>query len=151
MGTRYMTVPAAYEDAAAIWMLGSTLGELDVGGAGGAFPGLAEVRESILQGGIWFVVKEATAGVVGFAHASIGDPDRPAPRSACLVYIAVDGQHRRQGLGLHLVKNVVHALRARGVDHLYTWADPNSGVVGLMTRAGWRAGKPCVWMDVQLR
>lgn len=86
--------------------------------------------------------------ILGFAYARIDDLDRgPAVDQACFVYLAVASAYRRFGVGAMLCRVALRELRRRGVRHVYTWADPTSGVVEFMERRGFAKGKACVWMD----
>lgn len=136
-------------DASVISALGSSAPELDVGGVAGRFPSLDELETDLFESD-WLVVVDERNHVWGFCCARINDGDGRSPGSACLVYLFVESRHRRQGLAKMLWEAMSMCIQAAGVEHVYTWANPTSGVVEFFERHGFAKGKPCVWMDVRL-
>lgn len=137
-------------DIAVIHSLGANAPELNVGGMRGAFPTLDELETSINVEDIWLVLESDRGHVLGFCCARPGDSDGRGHRSACLVYLFVEALHRRKGFARMLWDGLLISLGAGGVDHVYTWANPTSGVVEFFERQGFSKGKPCIWMDVDL-
>lgn len=136
-------------DLATIHSLGSNAPELSVGGAGGEFPTLDELERDDLAD--WLVVEDGEGHVWGFCCARTGDADRTGgQRSACIVYLFVHEKFRRRGLAKKLLDAMTFQLQCAGVDHVYSWANPNSGIVEFFERARFNKGKPCVWMDFAL-
>ena len=143
----YIVREARYEHIAEIAALGARLPELDVGGVAGGFPKAKDIRSGS-GGQLWLVATTIEGEVVGYCHASTRDADRST--GACLIYLAVDSGHRRLGIGEKLATDMLTWLRARGIDHVYAWANPDTGVIRLLRRAGFEQGKCCVWMDRNL-
>lgn len=136
-------------DASAISALGSNEPELSVGGAAGRFPSLEELESDLFESN-WLVVVDERDHVWGFCCVRINDGDGRSSGSACLVYLFVEARYRRQGLAKMLWEMMLIDIQAAGVTHLYTWANPTSGVVEFFAGQGLAKGKPCVWMDLLL-
>jgi len=87
--------------------------------------------------------------IVGFIYARVGDIDRViSTKCACIVYLAVDPAHQRQGIAQRLYEECVRALTAKGVTDVYCWANTDSpAVMDFMKKQGLQAGKTCIWMD----
>lgn len=86
--------------------------------------------------------------IVGFIFATIGDLDRVSNETqACLVYLAVSSEFRRQGIAQKLYDRLQKELIKRGITYTYIWACPTSGITDFMKRQGYKSGRTCVWMD----
>lgn len=138
------------EDATAIHALGCKVPELAVGGVDGGFPSRDDLEDIMFDGNWWAL--EDDAGIIwGFCCVQINDSDvKAAGGSACLVYLYIEERQRRHGYARMLWEAVRSWCSSNGIDHLYTWANPNSGVVEFFERQGFSKGKPCVWMDIDL-
>lgn len=99
-----------------------------------------------------FLVAEEGRKLVGFAYANMRDSDRSEPGTACLVYLAVDRNHRREGIGRKLYSKVEKKLMQRGVNYIYALASENDKpVIGFNTSQGLKRGRSFVWMSKRLR
>ena len=99
-----------------------------------------------------FLVAEEEGKLVGFVYANMRDSDRSEPGTACLVYLAVDGKRRRQGIGRKLYSTVESKLKQRGVNYVYALASANDApVIGFNESQGLKKGRNFVWMSKRLR
>ncbi len=137
-------------DALNLHRFGLTIPELKVSSQV-EFMTLEEVQESLSQaGGMWFLA-ELEGSLVGFIFALVGDLDRlPNAAQACLVYLAVAPECRRQGIAQRLYDRIQDEFQERGVSYVYAWACPTSGVIDFMRRQGWNPGRTCLWLDKQV-
>lgn len=137
-------------DAGELWAFGITIPELKVSDEG-EFMTRKDVRlavESELG-----VVALATLRdrIVGFCYANVADSDRPgAGEKACLVYLAVAPEMRGHGIAARLYGMTLEGLRELGVNYVYAWAHPTSGIIGFLERREFAKGHPYVWMDKKL-
>lgn len=136
-------------DVSAIHALGSRAEELEVGGVEGGFPSLDDL-ETAIDEDEWVVADNGNGGIVGFCCARRGDSDGRRSNSACLIYILVAARYRRRGLAKALLDYLTFKLGVMGVEHVYTWANPDSGAVEAFEKHGFSKGKTCVWMDCDL-
>lgn len=141
-------VKAIPADARDVYQLGASMPELAVA-PDAEFMSLAEVTAAISDDAGDFLVLTDGSHVAGFGYARADDSDGP-PGSGCLIYVAVGKQCRRLGHGRRLVSDLKDKLLARGVKSIYAWADPTSGIVDLLTKAGLVAGKSCVYMSARV-
>lgn len=112
---------------------------------------LEEMQEAISQTGGMLFLAELDGSLVGFIFALVGDFDRlPNATQACLVYLAVAPECRRQGIAQKLYDQLREELKERGVSYVYAWACPTSGVVDFMKRQGWNPGRTCLWLDKRI-
>jgi N-acetylglutamate synthase-like GNAT family acetyltransferase len=143
------------QDVQEIHSLGQTIPELRVSDSCD-FMTQDELSDAIIEAaGIFFVSILETLPesrlINGFAYARVGDLDRAGGiDQACFVYLAVRKEDRHRGIGDKLCRRVLGEMIRRGVQHVYTWAHPTSGVIEFMERQGFTKGHTCVWMDRRL-
>jgi GNAT superfamily N-acetyltransferase len=137
-------------DALDLHQFGLTIPELKVSSQV-EFMTLEEMREAVSQTGGMLFLAELDGSLVGFIFALVGDLDRlPNATQACLVYLAVAPECRRQGIAQGLYDHLREEFKERGIVYVYAWACPTSGVVDFMRRQGWNPGRSCLWLDKQL-
>jgi ribosomal protein S18 acetylase RimI-like enzyme len=137
-------------DALDLHRFGLTIPELKVSSQI-EFMTLEEMQEAVSQTGGMLFLAELDGSLVGFIFALVGDFDRlPNATQACLVYLAVAPECRRQGIAQKLYDQLREELKERGVSYVYAWACPTSGVIDFMKRQGWNPGRTCLWLDKQI-
>lgn len=71
-----------------------------------------------------FLVAEEGGNIVGFIYFSANDLDKPVKHVyACLVYLTVLPEYRKQGTAQQLYEEAVFELKKKGVTHVYGWAN----------------------------
>lgn len=112
---------------------------------------LDELKSAIMNSGSVTYLARQDNEIIGFCLGSTGDPDRCSDGTqACIIYVAVSPQHRRRGIATALLRAVIERLKQNGVSYIYTWACPTSGLVRICEQIGMKAGRSCVWMDMQI-
>jgi GNAT superfamily N-acetyltransferase len=138
---------AEFTDANQLYQFGLSIPELKVSSQS-EFMTFEELKIAIEEpNGILFLAK-CEDSIIGFIFALIGDLDRIANRAqACLVYLAILPEFRRQGIAQKLYDKLQEELIIRDVTYTYVWACPTSGIVNFMKRQGYKPGRTCIWMD----
>lgn len=143
---------ATADDFEALYELGKRTPELSVG-ADGEFMERDEFLNAIETPVGIFLLAETDGAISGFIYANRKDPDRPLKSAwACLVYLAVAPEYRRQGVAKQLYDSCLVFLKDAGVNHLYAWANVESdgAIVRFMEREGFAAGHKYMWMDKEI-
>ncbi len=142
--------PATQDDIQEILDFGNSIPEVKVS-AEADFMTRDEVVCAVTNPRGIFLLAMCEEAIIGFSYANTKDPDRPPVMNhACLVYLAVRPDSRASGLGNELYERTLVELKARGINYLYAWANPTSGVIEFMQRRGWAKGHEYVWMDITL-
>ncbi|SRR3989338_2684301 len=113
------------------------------------FMSLDELRYCIGNPASVFLLAETEKSVVGFIYANTQDVERPE-RYACLVYLAVHPEHRRQGIAKRLYQQCEEELKQRGISYIYGWAKSGGKIIDFMKQEGFTEGHQYVWMDKKL-
>lgn len=142
-------------DVQALYNLGASIPQLNVGGETGGFLSNDQIEDSILSQDVWVVLlheKEvgADVSIVGLCYAKIGDTDSGIDGGACIVYLGLAAEHRGKGHGSALLIQTIERLKSLGVQSVYGWANSTSGAVDFMEQHGFARGKTCVWVDKKL-
>lgn len=110
----------------------------------------AELQWSITNPwGIFLVAKEG-GEIIGFSYATYNDPERPFPfKFACLVYLVVLPEFRRQGIAGQLYAASEKYMKDIGIEYIYVLAniEGNGEIVSFMKQQGFAEGHRYVWMD----
>lgn len=86
--------------------------------------------------------------LVGFVYANVGDLEIPlAAHWACLVYLAVLPEYRKQGIANQLAEVCLAELKKRGITNVYGWARAGGEIVKFLEKRGFTKGHEYVWMD----
>lgn len=77
-----------------------------------------------------FLVAENNKKLAGFICANAKDIDRPLKNKyACLVYVVVLPEYRKQGLATELYNECIKKLKKIGITHIYGWADADTDAI----------------------
>lgn len=135
-----------------LYRLGLDTPEIQVS-ATSVFMEHAEFLSAIESSRTIFLLAEVPEEIVGFIYVNTQDLDRaPDTKLACLVYLVVRPEYRRQGVAQALYEACVSALKACGHRYLYVWATlgGDQGMIKFMGQNGFQAGHPYLWMDREL-
>lgn len=140
--------PARPPDFDKLYALAESVLELRVS-ARHAFMDPEEFRMSMASPDSVFLVAERDDNIAGFIYADSNDPEKRGAEKkwACLVYLAVAEQHRRQGVATALYEDCIAELKRRGVTHVYGWAGLTHPIAAFLQTHGFEAGRACIWMD----
>src|SRR3989344_6369292 len=97
-----------------------------------------------------FLLAEENKKVVGFICINTADADSPVKnRYACLVYIVVLSDFRKNGVAQRLYKESEKKLKNIGITHIYSWANTEGDgkIIKFLKRNGLAEGHKYVWMD----
>lgn len=140
-------------DVPALYALGLATPELQVAETD-PFMEPDEFRDAVLATGSVSILAEAEGSPVGFIYASRNDAEKPGQAVwACLVYLAVDAQHRHRGIASALYDACAEELRKAGVKKLYGWAREEEGekaIQDFLARKGFKPGHRYRWFDTDL-
>lgn len=140
---------ATLDDFTELYAMGKNTPELKVS-ATEEFMDEDEFRWSIDQPRGVFLLAE-NERILGFVYANANDQERPfAHKYACIVYLAVIPGVRGMGVGKALYDACAAELKSKGCTNIYSWADPESGIVEFFKKQGFAEGKPSIWMDKEI-
>lgn len=140
------------KDFEALYALGLATPEFKVG-ASGEFMDREEFESALKNPNGTFLLAEIDDVVVGFVYANRKDVERgPQTKWACLVYIVVDPDYRKQGLAQSLYDHCIQDLKKYGVNRLYAWANSegDGSIIKLLQKNGLEKGHAYVWMDKEI-
>jgi len=143
---------ASLDDFEALYSIGKNTPELQVS-ATEEFMDADEFRWSITNPGGVFLLAEENRKIAGFVYADAKDVERPfEQRYACLVYLAVVPEFRKQGIAKSLYAECERRLKLQGITHLYGWANAEgtSQIIEFMKKHGFAEGHRYVWMDKKI-
>ena len=145
---------ASLDDFEELYSIGRNTPELKVS-ATEEFMDAEELRWSVQNpDGVFLLAEENKEKIVGFLYANAKDIERPFEnRYACLVYVAVAAEFRRQGIAKQLYAECERRLKERGVTHLYGWAhaEGDGQMIEFMKKQGFAEGHQYVWMDKRIQ
>jgi ribosomal protein S18 acetylase RimI-like enzyme len=99
------------------------------------------------------LVAESGGAIAGFIYANRNDPERAQKTKwACIVYIVVKSEFRKQGIAQKLYDECIKELKGFGISKVYTWANTESdgNIVQFMNKNGFSEGHKYVWMDREI-
>ena len=144
--------PARLEEFEGLYEMGRNTPELRVS-ATEQFMDKDDFRQRIENPSHIFLVAEQEERVIGFICASTKDEDRPLQnRYACLVYIAILPEFRRQGVAQRLYTECERQLKERNITHFYGWAniEGKGEIIQFLEKQGFAQGHKYLWMDKKL-
>ncbi len=99
------------------------------------------------------LLAEVDGKVVGFIYANRQDLEQ-AHRAAwaCLVYLAVRPEFRKNGVAQVLYDSCVADLKKHNITNIYAWANSESdgSILKFMEKNGFSEGHKYVWMDKKI-
>ena len=137
---------AKTEDIEAIHLLGVSISELKVSNIT-EFMSYDEIYHMVLNRDGELFIAEIDNRIIGFCYGSLDRTNGALDGKACLVYIAVDEFHRKQGIANKLYESVIFNLKQRGAKYLYSWANPESKIMDFFQKRSMRIGESRVWFD----
>jgi len=143
---------ASLDDFEALYSIGRNTPELQVS-ASEEFMDADEFRWSITNPQGVFLLAEENRKIAGFVYANAKDVERPFNHKyACLVYLAVVPEFRKQGIASSLYLECEKKLKLQGITHLYGWANAKgeSQIIDFMKKQGFAEGHRYVWMDKKI-
>ncbi len=152
MDTQIQIRRAQITDAEKLYNLGLATPELQVS-ATEVFMDREEFDWSITNDKGVFLLAEQDDKVAGFIYANSDDKEKPFKnRYACLVYLVVAPEYRKQGVAQELFEQCQITLRDMGLTHLYGWANIESdgSIVSFMKKQGFEEGHTYMWMDKKI-
>ena len=141
--------PASADDFAELYQIGKNTPELRVS-ATEEFMDADEFKWSITNPHGVFLVAEDKSKKIGFIYANTRDMERPFEHKyACLVYLVVIPEFRRQGVAQKLHSECEKRLKKFGVTNIFCWAntEANGEIIKFMKRQGFAEGHKYLWMD----
>lgn len=99
------------------------------------------------------LLAEAGKKIAGFVYAETVNTDAPIrSKFACIVYIVVSADFRKQGLATQLLEACEQKLRESGMDFVYVWANQegDGAIEKFLKKEGYVAGHTYRWMDKRL-
>ncbi|MBI4086089.1 MAG: GNAT family N-acetyltransferase [Candidatus Liptonbacteria bacterium] len=153
MGNRDMVIRSATKsDFDALYKLGAETPEFRVSRSG-AWMDPDEFMSAIENPSGTFLLAESEGGAAGFIYANRQDPERgPKTKAACLVYLVVRPEHRKQKIGQQLWDACLGDLKKHIVTYVYGWANAESdgSMVGFLKKNGFSEGHKYAWMDKEI-
>jgi len=143
---------ASLDDYEQLYSIGKNTPELRVS-ATEEFMDADEFKWSIQNPEGIFLLAEEKKKIVGFLYANTKDIERPfETKYACLVYLVVVPEFRRQGIAKKLHIECERRLKERGVTHLYGWAhaEGEGQMIDFMKKQGFAQGHQYMWMDKRI-
>jgi GNAT superfamily N-acetyltransferase len=143
---------ASIDDFTELYEIGKSAPELRVS-ATEEFMDADEFRWSITNQNGVFLVAEEQKRKIGFLYASAKDIEKPFEHKyACLVYLVIIPEFRRQGVAQKLYAEGEKRLRELGVTNIYGWAsaEGNGEIIEFMKKQGFAQGHAYVWMDKKI-
>ena|SRR3989344_1492867 len=143
---------ASLDDFEELYSIGMNTPELQVS-ATEEFMDTDEFRWSITNPQGIFLLAEENQKIVGFIYANTKDIEKPfEKRYACLVYLVVVPEFRKQGVAKQLYTKCEIRLKEKGITHLYGWAhtEGDSRIIPFMKKQGFAEGHKYVWMDKKI-
>ncbi|MEK6830584.1 MAG: GNAT family N-acetyltransferase [Nanoarchaeota archaeon] len=106
------------------------------------FISIDELRYSIENPENIFLVAENNNKIIGFIYANSKDKDKPfKDKYACLVYLAVIPEFRRNYIAEKLYFECENRLKEVGINFIYGWANADSNpIIKLMKKYGFSEG-----------
>jgi GNAT superfamily N-acetyltransferase len=144
---------ATTEDFSALYAIGLATPEFQVSSTV-AFMEEDEFLQAILSSFGCFMLAETDEGeIIGFVYANQQDPEMvPRMKWACLVYLMVRPEWRKQGVAQALLDSCIADLKNRGTTNLYGWAhaEGNGSMIKFLKKNRFSEGHKYVWMDREL-
>jgi ribosomal protein S18 acetylase RimI-like enzyme len=99
-----------------------------------------------------FLLAENNGVIAGFIYAKRKDNPELQKKWACLVYLTIKPEYRRQGIAQRLYDACIEELRQFGINCLYGWANSESdgSIIGFMKKNGFSEGHKYTWMDKEI-
>lgn len=144
--------PASIKDFEELHTIGKNTPELRVS-ATEEFMDADEFEWSITNPQGIFLVAEEKQRKIGFIYANAKDIERPFEHKyACLVYLIVIPEFRRQGVAQKLYLECEKRLRTLGITNIYGWANAEGKgeITTFLKKQGFAAGHNYTWMDKKI-
>ncbi|MEI8223796.1 MAG: GNAT family N-acetyltransferase [bacterium] len=145
--------PATEQDFPRLYEIGSQTPELRVS-ATESFMDADEFKWAITEyKNAVFLIAELDGSIVGFIYANAKDLDKPVKHKyACLVYMTVLPEFRKQGIAKELYATCLSELKSKGITHMYGWANAESdgAIISFLEKEGFAKGHKYVWMDREI-
>lgn len=140
---------ATANDFNELYKLGENTPEFKVS-TDGEFMELDEFISAIKNKLSIFLIAEKSNQIIGFIYANRKDTDRPLKINwACLVYLVIKPEFRKQGIARALYDECVKRLKQSGITNIYGWANDESdgSILKFMKKQGFNIGHRYVWVD----
>jgi len=98
------------------------------------------------QSSVFFVAKDNDK-IVGFIYFNTEDMEKCFNKQACLVYLAVSEEYRKQGIATELYNSSIKEIKNIGIKYVFVWADLHSKIIFFLEKMGYSLGKEHVLMD----
>ena len=144
--------PATTKDFETLYEIGKNTAEFRVS-AREVFMDADEFAFGIEDPHSVFLVAEEDDKIIGFVYASELDHDKPLKKqTACLIYMTVLPEYRKQGIAQKLYAECEAILKKRGISGMYGWANTESdgAILQFMEKQGFSIGHKYVWVDKEL-
>lgn len=144
--------PATTKDFEALYAIGLATPEFKVSSSG-EFMEPDEFLSVIENPFGTFLLAEDGGAPVGFLYANRKSDDRGLRTQwACLVYLVVKPEYRKQGVAQALYDACMRELKAHGVTNVYGWAcvESDGSILRFLEKQGFSEGHKYAWMDKKL-
>jgi len=144
--------PVVLDDFSELYEIGKNTPELRVSSTED-FMDADEFRWSLTNPHGVFLVAENKRKKIGFIYANSRDTERPFDKKyACLVYLVVIPEFRRQGVAQQLYSECEKRLKQLEISNIYMWAnaETNGNIIESMKRRGFGEGHKYIWMDKKI-
>lgn len=144
--------PAKNQDFEELYRIGKNTPEIKVS-ATEEFMDADEFKWSLTNPDGLFLIAEKKHQIIGFICANSKDAERPFEhRYACLVYLVVSPEFRRQGVAKALYIECETRLRTIGITNIFGWANAESEgeIIAFMKANGFAEGHRYLWMDKKI-
>ena len=142
---------ATMEDIESMYAIGLTTPEFQVSAQNEAFMSKEEFSFAVTDSDSEFLLAESDdKEIAGFIYAGVSDKERILPdQYACIVYLVVHPNFRRQGIAAQLYHACEQRLKQRGVKGVYSWTsiEGDGAIQRFFEKEGFAAGHTYRWMD----
>jgi len=142
---------ATAKDFESLYQIGLDTPELKVS-SGEDFMAKDEFLQALESQDGTFLLAEDDDNPVGFIYAHRKDKPNMEKKWACIVYLVIKPEYRKQGIAQKLYDACLEELKQFGINCVYTWASSESdgGIINFMKKNGFNEGHQYTWMDREI-
>ncbi|MBL8159569.1 GNAT family N-acetyltransferase [Candidatus Saccharibacteria bacterium] len=136
---------ALAEDVAIVWKLGEHIPEFQTSDQAPTFWPASILQSCIGKDDVYFYVAVSGQQIVGFVIANCNT----SLSKALIENIYVHPDHRGQGIGTRLAKQVIESAKADGYQFISVLTPPDdAAAIAAYKKAGFAEGETFLWLDV---